>query len=1084
MGADTLHLERRKKYHRYFAMFAWRAAKWVARGGKRSPAAEVEEAETKEDHPTDNEVSWAISVSTEDEGRGGSSINITEDNIGALARTDSGVLERYSSKFDSRGDRKRVASSIDSSGRSAALLRSERLSAIETLKDRGNYGYSTDRYVNMYNRSSSKSNRSSHRRNSRSIEEGVLSQFSPYIAALSSEADASNPSTGRSFETSAREEIEKQVKRCAPCFGGLKEHEFLPSHLHGAPTRRSTQVALEMFQNMQIYDSQNYEPSDSKVDRNTAVNLPRRHYILSSVYRWLLALSIGLTMGVVTFCMLNLMNLLTTKRVQTTEKLAQKNMTPEAIAFFICLAAVFGLGATIPVSFISPVAGGSGIAEMKVYLNGIHIPGLLRFSTLAIKAFSLCCSIPSGMVVGTAGPYVHLGAIVGGGLGSLGSNKFKFKLNKGHVDFQSKFGHRSFVTIGIASGIATIFTAPIGGVLIAFEDCGSFYLGSTKMFWQCFLATCMGVYVNQLLNLTVQHGGMMHLVDYTTYTRAFGLYTDVTAVYSDVYRYTYWEVIPFAVMGMIAGLAGSLFVYLHMVVHKFRGKHIPPKKPWMRAAEAVAIAVVTASIAISVSYISPCSPLPKNIDDYPMSRLVTTSNGTDVYQNPNFNTLWCPPGTYSKYGTLFLSPAGKSLREILHLGETVDGQDEFAATALVGYMTLVYVGLILTYGCSIAGGTMVPLLTAGAAYGRLCAKLVKAALVAMGHIGAAARVSYSTYAVIGAASLQSGASRMTMSIAVLVLETCGALELTIPLMITIFFAKAIGDLTGTGLYDAYIALKGVPYLPEDEISYEQKMIAEKLDVQEVMTTDLVCLPPVPTVGQVVRVLKTCKHSAFPVVEKSDKDDEGDEDEDQDEVQGEETSSGEGVAFPRNKMLGYIFRSQLLNMLDKGIGFLEEGETSYDLMDSQDDVLSLAEVMKDVPIKRDAGGQDEVIRSLSQEDIEVYIDLRPFMQLDPCIISSTANVAKAYRLFQKMGLSHLYVAPPGPRSVIGVITRKDLTMENCRLQLGERASYEIRRAAKGVTFAEEMTSANLRKRSSKSDGEEPANEEAPRGNPGE
>ena len=107
---------------------------------------------------------------------------------------------------------------------------------------------------------------------------------------------------------------------------------------------------------------------------------------------------------------------------------------------------------------------------------------------------------------------------------------------------------------------------------------------------------------------------------------------------------------------------------------------------------------------------------------------------------------------------------------------------------------------------------------------------------------------------------------MTMSIAVLVLETCGALELTVPLMIAIFFAKAVGDLTGTGLYDAYIALKGVPYLPEDEISYEQKMIAEKLDVQEVMTSDLVCLPPLPTVGHVVRILKTYKHNAFPVVE--------------------------------------------------------------------------------------------------------------------------------------------------------------------------------------------------------------------------
>ena len=53
------------------------------------------------------------------------------------------------------------------------------------------------------------------------------------------------------------------------------------------------------------------------------------------------------------------------------------------------------------------------------------------------------------------------------------------------------------------------------------------------------------------------------------------------------------------------------------------------------------------------------------------------------------------------------------------------------------------------------------------------------------------------------------------------------------------------------------------------------------------------------------------------------------------------------------------------------------------------------------------------------------------------------MAKAYRLFQKMGLSHLYVSPSGAQPIVGVITRKDLTLENCQLQLGERASYEMK-----------------------------------------
>ena len=38
------------------------------------------------------------------------------------------------------------------------------------------------------------------------------------------------------------------------------------------------------------------------------------------------------------------------------------------------------------------------------------------------------------------------------------------------------------------------------------------------MFWQCFLATCSGVFVNQLLRLSVKHGDLSFF-DTTKYTR-------------------------------------------------------------------------------------------------------------------------------------------------------------------------------------------------------------------------------------------------------------------------------------------------------------------------------------------------------------------------------------------------------------------------------------------------------------------------------------------------------------------------------------------------------------------------------------
>ena len=179
------------------------------------------------------------------------------------------------------------------------------------------------------------------------------------------------------------------------------------------------------------------------------------------------------------------------REVGFTESLAQEGEDASAVSFYMLLAVALALVAALPVALVCPIAGGSGIAEMKVYLNGIHVPGLLRVTTFACKAFSMCLSIPSGMVLGTAGPYVHLGESWGGLV--PGFKPVQVQAEQRTRGLQSKFAHRSFVTMGIAAGVATVFTAPIGGVLIAFEDCGSFYLGSTKMFWQCFLATCSGV---------------------------------------------------------------------------------------------------------------------------------------------------------------------------------------------------------------------------------------------------------------------------------------------------------------------------------------------------------------------------------------------------------------------------------------------------------------------------------------------------------------------------------------------------------------------------------------------------------------
>lgn len=52
------------------------------------------------------------------------------------------------------------------------------------------------------------------------------------------------------------------------------------------------------------------------------------------------------------------------------------------------------------VAFVEPVATGSGIAEIKCYLNGIKMPRLVRIKTLFVKSVGVVTSVVGGLAGG------------------------------------------------------------------------------------------------------------------------------------------------------------------------------------------------------------------------------------------------------------------------------------------------------------------------------------------------------------------------------------------------------------------------------------------------------------------------------------------------------------------------------------------------------------------------------------------------------------------------------------------------------------------------------------------------------------
>lgn len=77
------------------------------------------------------------------------------------------------------------------------------------------------------------------------------------------------------------------------------------------------------------------------------------------------------------------------------------------------------------------------------------------------------------------------------------------------------------------------------------------------------------------------------------------------------------------------------------------------------------------------------------------------------------------------------------------------------------------------------------------------------------------------YAMVGAAAVLGGVTRMTVSLVVIMFELTGGVRYIVPLMAAAMASKWVGDALGRqGIYDAHIALNGYPFLDsKDEFQH-------------------------------------------------------------------------------------------------------------------------------------------------------------------------------------------------------------------------------------------------------------------------
>jgi chloride channel 7 len=302
-------------------------------------------------------------------------------------------------------------------------------------------------------------------------------------------------------------------------------------------------------------------------------------------------------------------------------------------------------------------------------------------------------------------------------------------------------------------------------------------------------------------------------------------------------------------MGAAGGIMGAFFNYINKRATIYRSSYA--NVTWKRMVELLVLTFVFAVICFVLPLMwTPCTDIPTNTADW-TTQEVNLLDDLVQYQ--------CEDNQYNQLASLYFAPADTAMQQLYHYKE-VDGTTytTFETGPLLMFFIPYFFMAAITSGTLCPAGLFVPTLLAGAAFGRI-----------VGHILNSAAPGYVTdagsYALIGAAAVLGGMSRMTIAGTIIILEACGNSAYLLPLMITFAAARYSGNAINQPMYDMHISLKQLPFL---EGSLKTLGLLNYHPIVELMAQPVVTLNEINKVGIVYRILSSKSHNGFPVVDKN------------------------------------------------------------------------------------------------------------------------------------------------------------------------------------------------------------------------
>ncbi|KAI5416123.1 hypothetical protein KIW84_041245 [Lathyrus oleraceus] len=678
--------------------------------------------------------------------------------------------------------------------------------------------------------------------------------------------------------------------------------------------------------------------------------------------KWLLCLMIGVIVGFIGFCNnLAVENLAGIKFVITSNMMLQRRFLLAFVIFFASNL-ILTLFACIITAFIAPTAAGSGISEVKAYLNGVDAPGIFTVPTLFVKVeidvrstlagpwlarsslfirlsiIGSITAVSSSLLVGKAGPMVHTGACVASLLGQGGSKRYGITWRWLRF-FKNDRDRRDLIVCGSAAGIAAAFRAPVGGVLFALEEMASWW--RTSLLWRAFFTTAtVAIFLRAMIDVCLSGKcglfGKGGLIMFDAYSASISYHlADVPLVF---------------ILAIIGGLLGSLFNFMTNKVLRMYNV-INEKGIICKLLLACLISIFTSCILFGLPLFASCRPCPPDaVEPCP------TIGRSGIYKK-----FQCPPHYYNGLASLIFNTNDDAIKNLF----SMNTDNEFEFSSMLIFFIICLSLSILSCGIVAPVGMFVPIIVTGASYGRMVGILV----------GKRSNLCHGLYAVLGAASLLGGSMRTTVSLCVIMLELTNNLLLLPLIMMVLLVSKSVANVFNANIYDLIMKAKGLPYLETHAEPYMRQ-----LTVGDVVTGPLQVFNGIERVRNIMFILRTTTHNGFPVIDEPP-----------------------GLEAP--VLFGIILRDHLITLLKKKTFLPTPAANNYDV---------LRQFSSDDFAKK---GSTERLKiediHLTEEEMGMYIDLHPFTNASPYTVVETMSLAKALILFREVGLRHLLVIPKIP-----------------------------------------------------------------------